>query len=41
MTADTKVFPTPSFVPTLDGEFPSQEAFDFHKKLPGYERSAS
>lgn len=37
--SNTKVFQNPKASLSLDGEFPSQEAFDFHKKLPGYQAS--
>ncbi len=36
MSNDTKVFVNPRASLSLDGEFPSREAFAFHKKLPGY-----
>ena len=36
---NTKVFQNPEASLTLDGEFPSEEAFNFHKKLPGYQQS--
>jgi diaminopropionate ammonia-lyase len=39
MSGDTKVFPNPQITRHFDGEFPSREAFDFHKKLPGYRQS--
>jgi len=39
MSQATKVFVNPQASMTLEGEFPSQEAFDFHKKLPGYQQS--
>src|SRR5713101_622203 len=39
MSQATKVFVNPEATLTLEGEFPSQDAFDFHKKLPGYVRS--
>lgn len=39
MPNDTKVFANPHATVNLDGAFPSSDAFDFHKKLPGYERS--
>lgn len=36
MPNDTKVFVNPRASLSLDGGFPGHEAFDFHKKLPGY-----
>ena len=39
MFQPTKVYVNPRASLTLDGEFPSQEAFAFHKKLPGYHQS--
>jgi diaminopropionate ammonia-lyase len=39
MPQPTKVFPNLKASLNLEGEFPSQEAFDFHQKLPGYQRS--
>lgn len=39
MPTDTKVFPNPQATAHLADEFPSNEAFDFHQKLPGYEQS--
>jgi diaminopropionate ammonia-lyase len=39
MRHDTKVFANPHATSHLDGGFPGHEAFDFHKKLPGYEQS--
>ena len=39
MPNDTIVFPNPQATRQLDGDFPGSEAFDFHKKLPGYRQS--
>ena len=39
MPNDPKVFVNPRATSHLDGGFPSHEAFDVHKKLPGYEQS--
>lgn len=39
MPKDTKVFANPRATVHLDGAFPSQDAFDFHRKLPGYKQS--
>lgn len=39
MRANTKVFVNQQATVPLDGDFPSSEAFDYHKRLPGYERS--
>lgn len=36
MPNDTKVFVNPRASVSLGGGFPSREALDFHKKLPGY-----
>lgn len=36
---DTKVFVNPRATLHLDGGFPNYAAFEFHKTLPGYERS--
>jgi diaminopropionate ammonia-lyase len=39
MPQATKIFVNPHASSAIEGEFPSQEAFDFHKKLPGYQQS--
>jgi diaminopropionate ammonia-lyase len=39
MPNDIKVFANLRATLHLDGGFPNDEAFEFHKKLPGYERS--
>src|SRR5258708_19759481 len=39
MPNDFKVFANPRATLHLDADFPRGGAFDFHKKLPGYERS--
>jgi diaminopropionate ammonia-lyase len=39
MPDDTKVFPNPQATGTLEGGLPDREAFDFHRKLPGYRPS--
>ncbi len=39
MPTEFKVFANPRATLQLDGEFPRGEAFNFHEKLPGYERS--
>ena len=39
MPDDTIAFPNPQATSQLDGEFPGSEAFDFHRKLPGYRQS--
>ena len=39
MSHDLKIFVNPHATSRLDSEFPGHEAFDFHRKLPGYEPS--
>jgi diaminopropionate ammonia-lyase len=39
MPNDPKVFVNPHAALHIDGGFPGHDAFDFHRKLPGYERS--
>lgn len=39
MSHDLKIFVNPHATSHLDSGFPSREAFDFHRKLPGYEQS--
>jgi diaminopropionate ammonia-lyase len=39
MAGATKVYPNPLATTPLDDDFPGAEAFDFHKKLPGYQPS--
>jgi diaminopropionate ammonia-lyase len=39
MSNDTKVFPNPQATANLEDAFSSCETFDFHQKLPGYQRS--
>jgi diaminopropionate ammonia-lyase len=39
MLTETKVFPNPQTAARLEEDFPGGEAFAFHQKLPGYQRS--
>lgn len=39
MPGETEVFLNPRATSQLDGDVPGDEAFDFHKKLPGYQAS--
>lgn len=39
MPDDTRIFPNPRATARLDEAFSGRDAYDFHKKLPGYEPS--